>query len=549
MKYLAAILLFCALCAGQTTPNFGFNIPATGAPNWGPLLNANFTKLDGLLSIASPSIPVEQFGAVGDWNGTTGTDNTTAIQNCLNSLTTGFCTLQAKAYKITGTLTITKSNVGITGVVPVLVDTGFFVTPPSSVIVSTSTSADIIDVSGVSTSNTLSQNVFKNFALQRSVAPSGSAKGLSLSFSYAAIIENVTCADSIYCFYFRGVGSMGYGKIENSAAEFGFNGITETSGSLYGFYVDTSGGIFSPSIRIRNDHVASNLGAGVTTYGYANVGTLGADWHLLHDETAGVNYGIYFNNSGSGFTASSDIQIVDPIMDGCLTACIFSTGLSGSITVTGGWMNPQGANAVAADFESGGVGSMASFFNTTIFGTGLTGGTAAIIGHNSYNLQLVGNKIQTQTSSIPAISFNGVTGGTIAGNTVWSTAGTTTLVNLVNTINVPITNNTLNGNSTNGFVFDSNTHGIAGIETNTCGGSIATITNCVVDSGVNTANFNSGYLSIPVAFASLPACSAGLEGLSRAVNNSNTSTYNAAVAGGGANHIVAYCNGSAWVAH
>jgi len=53
----------------------------------------------------------------------------------------------------------------------------------------------------------------------------------------------------------------------------------------------------------------------------------------------------------------------------------------------------------------------------------------------------------------------------------------------------------------------------------------------------------------PVAFASVPSCTSGLEGTSRAVNNSNTATYNATVAGGGTNHIVAYCNGTNWVAH
>jgi hypothetical protein len=439
------------------------------------------------LGVTGISVPVEAFGAVGDWNGATGTDNTAAIQACLNSLSSGVCSFQAKSYKITGTLTINKSGVGISGVDSFQADSAVFTSNPSlSTLVSTSASADILDITGVSTSSMLSNNTVKNITLARSVVPSGTAKGLNLSFSYKAQIQNVVSQDSIYDFYFRGVGSFGSGYIENNIASWGLNGVTETSGSLYGFYVDTSGGVFSPSIRIRNNHVASNLGAGAfTTYGYANVGTLGADWHLLHDESAGVNYGIYLNNSGSGFTASSDIQIIDPIMDGCLTACIFSTGLSGSISVTGGWLNPQGASAVAADFESGGVGSMASFYNTTIFGTGLTGGTAAIIGHNSYNLQLVGNKIQTQTSSIPAISFNGVTGGTIEGNTIWSTAGTTTLINLVNTINVPISSNTLNGNSTNGIVLDSATHGIGGLETNTCGASVASITNCIVDSGGN----------------------------------------------------------------
>lgn len=493
--------------------------------------------------------PVEWFGAVGDWNGSTGTDNTAAIQNCLNALTSGECVFQTQSYQTTSALSITKPAIGIRGVNS-LHPSGAIVTIPAlSAIVCTSASADILDISGVSTGNSLYGNTVKDITLARSVVPSGTAKGLSLSFSYKAQISNVVSLDSIYNFYFRGVGSMGSGYIENNIASWGYNGITETSGSVYGFYVDATGGVFSPSIRIRNNHVASNVGAGVTTYGYANVGTLGADWHLTHDETAGLNYGIYLNNSGSGFTASSDIQIVDPVMDGCLTACVYITGLSGGVGISGGWLNPVGANAIAADFESGVAGSQVSMVNVSVYGTGITGFLGVIIGHNSYNVHLIGNKIQTAASSSPVISFSGVTAGAISGNSIWSSAGTTTLINLVSTINVPISSNTLNGNSTNGIVLDSATHGISGLETNTCGASVAVIPNCIVDNGGNMATFGSGILLSPVAFASLPTCVAGLEGLSRAVNNSNTSTYNATVAGGGTNHIVAYCNGTNWVAH
>lgn len=50
-----------------------------------------------------------------------------------------------------------------------------------------------------------------------------------------------------------------------------------------------------------------------------------------------------------------------------------------------------------------------------------------------------------------------------------------------------------------------------------------------------------------IAIASLPTCNAGAEGLSVPVNNSNTATFNATVAAGGSNHIVAYCNATNWV--
>lgn len=51
----------------------------------------------------------------------------------------------------------------------------------------------------------------------------------------------------------------------------------------------------------------------------------------------------------------------------------------------------------------------------------------------------------------------------------------------------------------------------------------------------------------PVAFASLPTCVAGLEGSRAAVSNSTTATPNAVIAGGGTNHVGAYCDATNWV--
>ena len=49
-----------------------------------------------------------------------------------------------------------------------------------------------------------------------------------------------------------------------------------------------------------------------------------------------------------------------------------------------------------------------------------------------------------------------------------------------------------------------------------------------------------------VAFSSLPACAAGTEGTLRGVNDSNTVTWGANVAGGSSNHVLAYCDGTNW---
>lgn len=47
-------------------------------------------------------------------------------------------------------------------------------------------------------------------------------------------------------------------------------------------------------------------------------------------------------------------------------------------------------------------------------------------------------------------------------------------------------------------------------------------------------------------FSSLPVCNAGAEGSIRSINDSNTGTWGATIAGGGSNHVLAYCNGTNW---
>jgi hypothetical protein len=52
-----------------------------------------------------------------------------------------------------------------------------------------------------------------------------------------------------------------------------------------------------------------------------------------------------------------------------------------------------------------------------------------------------------------------------------------------------------------------------------------------------------------VAFASLPTCNVGNQGLMYGVNNALAPAYNAALAGGGAVMVIAFCNGASWTAH
>jgi hypothetical protein len=57
-----------------------------------------------------------------------------------------------------------------------------------------------------------------------------------------------------------------------------------------------------------------------------------------------------------------------------------------------------------------------------------------------------------------------------------------------------------------------------------------------------------GYMQLKKlnTFALLPGCGAGTEGSMAPISDGSTSTWGAAVVGGGANHVLVYCNGTAW---
>lgn len=51
---------------------------------------------------------------------------------------------------------------------------------------------------------------------------------------------------------------------------------------------------------------------------------------------------------------------------------------------------------------------------------------------------------------------------------------------------------------------------------------------------------------LPTKFAALPAASAANEGSLAAIMDSSTAVWGATIAGGGANHVLGYSDGSAW---
>jgi parallel beta-helix repeat protein len=439
-------------------------------------------------------VTAESFGAVGDWNGTTGTDNTTALQNAINSLQTGgICgqvLLQAKSYKVTGTLNITSSCVGIRGTA----QGGALSLVGPSAIVMTSASADIIDVAGASSSALLEYNTFNDFAVKRTVAPTGTAAGLSFSYVAGADVTHVQSMDSARGFYFHMFPSRGVGKVEDCLATWAFGSVTNYTGGTYsGFYLDSADGNPEFSFRGRHLQASSNLSAASNVRGFDVEGTAIQDVMVYGLETAGGAYGIYVNHSGSSSFSSIDVHFFGSIIDAPNTSAIYVNGAtaatSGRIEFNGGYMaggftaagnlidleNSTGINVTSMQ-----IGPMLSATNY-IFLSGVTGS-------NISNNQIVG-----VTSA--GITLTGSTGNTIADNQVTGSSATT-LISLTSTsTNNSITGNVLLGSATNGVATDSTSQLNVGFETNAAGSGITTDYNPGAFNSINV--YTSGAAGAP----------------------------------------------------
>ena len=65
--------------------------------------------------------------------------------------------------------------------------------------------------------------------------------------------------------------------------------------------------------------------------------------------------------------------------------------------------------------------------------------------------------------------------------------------------------------------------------------------------GITIGGFSNAALTMrPTTLGGLPACSSRNEGTLRAITDSITNLWGATIAGGGSNHVLAYCDGSHW---
>ncbi len=288
------------------------NIPANvSGLNMRTLCNSNFTDLDGrattqladivaLTAGKAPKIVAypEDFGAV--HNGTT--DDTAALQACIDSLAVSHGTVQLSVgtYKTTAALTI-PSYVNIEGI-----------SNMDSVISSTSTTLDIIQVTGnaanCSSTSDGFWNSFRNFQVTRA-AQATAGDGFHLVNTCYASFFQVYSFNSKNGFYLSGCGNTHLTSVYAGWT-------TATSIARNGIFIDSS--VNSNASTIIDGHSVSNGG---TTNGIGLLvsGESIADLFVYGFETASLDYGVAIRstagNSGGYFTVNSDIHLSKLIID------------------------------------------------------------------------------------------------------------------------------------------------------------------------------------------------------------------------------------------
>jgi hypothetical protein len=186
-----------------------------------------------------------------------------------------------------------------------------------SLLFTTSASIDLVDIGGTSTTANTVWQKFDNFTVARTVAPSGTAKGISVVYSTETQIDSISSLDSVYDFYYQDSRNS---TTVNTEAFFCTNASVTYPGTHYGYYFNTSssgtGGTGLFSTVLDNDFVTNNCSGG-TNYGGYLTGSLIADLMIHKFQTANLNIGFYIQDtSSSNGHASFDIHCVECIIDG-----------------------------------------------------------------------------------------------------------------------------------------------------------------------------------------------------------------------------------------
>lgn len=435
---------------------------------------------------------IESYGAVGDATGAAGvgTDNTTAIQACINAIEAltipqGTCYGNNKLYRITAPVIINKSSVNLVGtsmgawskttsnqLLMKLPLTGFVIDS------ATATAIELNPASaGGGLSSPVSFNQFRDFAIIRTVADTGvstgscksgsgagvGAAGLSIEYAGGWVVDDVWSFDSACLYYFNNAGAYGTGRMENSGGMWASNGFNPTASS-YGILVN--GAFSAESFRLRHSFIQTLYPgfSGVQTVGLLVTGSQLNDFMIDNFETGFVTYGEYFQYLGGGGTYScSDIHLLDVINDSYFQDGMVFSGMTqacgSSVEVNGGW---SGTNQSGASSNSAGIAiSSSSGITISNMEFGQNGSQRyGVLATSSSHIAIVGNHFVNQATA--SIALNTVSDSTVTANVIEAPSGNTqSMIQGVSLTYSTISANTLSGFASFGVTLDSGSNHVS----------------------------------------------------------------------------------------
>lgn len=467
------------------------NLTGTSITINGPIQAARRQIIGAGLAVTlgplTTEVPIEWFGGKADATGSVGvgTDNLAPFNLANGALSAGCITFVAGGYRFSGTPTFTKTNMCLSGIT-----IGYPATAASISAVSSNLFIDSASADGPTFSSTATWGIIRDLTVLRTQTPTGTAKGVSINAG-GVLAENLTIQDSIYNMYFRAANSYGTGNITNVSSGWGFTGLAGlATPNTCGYFVDTSGGVESASIRFFHDTAGSNF-SGTRATGFCATGTNISDIKLVDFESAIVDYGIDLENTGTSNPNSQDIQIENAILNSCGIACIKINGigqgadLGPHVYITGGNLFSTGTGAVGLLIQNS--------TNVSAIGIQFLAGSVGSAAQTDVVLNAVNgfqiNDNDFSGASLINISCISSTNGTVVGNKIKNGNGTTgsTGIKNVGCTNVVEQANDIAGNGgtnvLNGITFDATSSGNGPWSLNTI--DSATVTTPVTDAGTN----------------------------------------------------------------
>lgn len=352
-------------------------------------------------------------------NNTNAATTTTAIQTLINFVGAaggGAVYFPGGDYLISSTLNVTSPNITLMGD-----------NLRASTIVTTSTTINIVSISGIDTARVEKLNVSRN-----AIASSTAAKGFSVTGCMNVVMENVSSDNNGTGFYISNSGAFFYRcRAVND---------TTAPATVYGFWSDSTGGLPNPSLYILECQTI-DLASG-TSYGIYVYGSDVKDLFIRSFESATNNYGIWIQSTAS--TNNFDIDISEAVIDTFYTEGIVLVNLQ-SASVVNTWFNPA----------SGATNSLRiqSCRNVLVNGSQFFGGPnyATHIGvycNTAYTTTITGNAFQNNNVHVK-LSSSGL--NTVCGNTFYnlSTQGASSQVLLdTSSFRTAITGNVFDGTAT-----------------------------------------------------------------------------------------------------